>query len=49
MKWMVFFLQTDTTDIQYKIGYQLGSWLPFILIAVVALAIILKGFRHKGE
>lgn len=49
MKGVVILLEADTTGIQYKIGYQIGSWLPFILIAAVALAIILKGFRHKGE
>ena len=33
-------LQADTSDVGYRIGYQVGSWLPFILLAVVAFLII---------
>ena len=43
------FLQADTTSVGYKVGYQIGSWLPFLIIALIALLIIVKGFRHKGQ
>ncbi|MBV6428838.1 MAG: hypothetical protein KIPDCIKN_03375 [Haliscomenobacter sp.] len=44
-----FFLQVDTTSVGYKVGLQIGSWLPFLVIAIIALLIIVKGYRHKGE
>ena len=43
------FLQVDTTSVGYKVGLQIGSWLPFLVIAIIALLIIVKGYRHKGE
>jgi cytochrome c biogenesis protein CcdA len=32
----------DTTSVGYQIGYQIGSWLPFILVAVLAVLVINK-------
>lgn len=44
-----FFIQADTAKIGYKIGYQIGSWLPFILLFIVALGVIVKGYRHPRK
>lgn len=44
-----FLAQVDTTAIGYRIGYSIGSWLPFVIIAILALVIILKGYRHGKE
>ncbi len=43
-------LQADTTDIGYQIGYQIGSWLPFIVVAIIFIAIIYNrySFKKKG-
>ncbi len=39
------FLFSDTTsahDIGYKVGYYLGAWFPFLLLAIVATIIIIN-------
>ncbi|HEX3024854.1 MAG TPA: hypothetical protein VHP12_06555 [Chitinophagaceae bacterium] len=39
------FLFSDTTKIHdsaYNIGYNVGAWLPFILLAIVATIIIIN-------
>ncbi len=36
---------SDTTvvhDLSYKIAYNITSWLPFIIVAVIAISIINK-------
>lgn len=33
------FLQVDTTAIGYKIGHEIGSWLPFVIIVILALLV----------
>ncbi len=35
----------DTTDAGYQIGYQIGSWLPFIIIFTLALMVIIRSYR----
>ncbi len=32
----------DTTDIRYRIGYEIGSWLPFLVIFTLALMVIIR-------
>ena len=32
----------DTTDIRYRIGYEIGSWLPFLVIFTLALMVIYR-------
>lgn len=32
----------DTTSVSYQIGYKIGSWLPFVVVAVLAILIINK-------
>jgi hypothetical protein len=41
------FLQVaaDSTSFSYRFGYQIGSWLPFILIALLVFAILRKQKR----
>jgi ABC-type uncharacterized transport system permease subunit len=43
-------LQADTTSVGYQIGYQIGSWLPFIVVLVIFAAIIYNrySFKKKG-
>jgi len=38
-------LSVDTTGWRYRIGYQIGSWLPFLIIFGLALAIIIRSYR----
>jgi hypothetical protein len=41
-------LQIDTTrDAGYKIGYQVGSWLPFVFLVVLTLVVF--GFIQKRK
>lgn len=35
----------DTTSSSYKIGYEIGSWLPFIILFTLALMVIIRSFR----
>ncbi|MEQ8702728.1 MAG: hypothetical protein RIC19_02350 [Phaeodactylibacter sp.] len=35
----------DTTSAAYQIGYQIGSWLPFVIIFVLALLVIIRTYR----
>ncbi len=37
----------DTTDWRYRIGYEIGSWLPFLIIFTLALAVIIRQYRHS--
>ena len=52
---MIFFLQiqdtipVDTTSLGYKIGFTLGSWLPFIIIVIIVLLILRKRYRFDKE
>lgn len=41
--------EVDTTSVGYRIGYQLGSWLPVMIILVLALAVIWKGYRRRND
>ena len=40
--------QVDTTDIRYKIGYEIGSWLPFIILAGLFIAMLVMA-RWRSE
>ena len=42
-------LQVDTTDIGYKIGYEIGSWLPFIIIVVLALLVWRRAYGVQNK
>ncbi|KGE88952.1 MAG: hypothetical protein ACE362_23205 [Phaeodactylibacter xiamenensis] len=35
----------DTTSSGYQIGYEIGSWLPFIILFTLALMVIIRSFR----
>ena len=35
----------DTTSQSYKIGYQIGEWLPFLVIFTLALMVIIRSYR----
>jgi hypothetical protein len=42
---MNFFLAADSVAAKgtnYNIGYYVGAWLPFIVLAIIATAIIIK-------
>ncbi len=38
----------DTTGAGYRVGYQIGSWLPFIIIIGLALLIIFRSFDFSS-
>jgi dolichyl-phosphate-mannose--protein O-mannosyl transferase len=43
-------LQVDTTSASYRIGYQIGSWLPFaflLVLTVFVVAIVLRRRRRQ--
>jgi hypothetical protein len=45
-------LQVDTTDTGYKMGYYIGSWLPFGLllsITIVVVYFVMKNRRKHGR
>jgi len=45
-------LQVDTSDAGYKMGYYIGSWLPFGLLLIVTIVVVyfvLKNRRKSGR
>lgn len=36
----------DTTRLDYQIGYQLGSWLPFLIIVLLVVLILRKSVQQ---
>jgi len=41
--------QADTTDIRYKIGYEIGSWLPFVILAALFIFMLVKARQRSEE
>lgn len=41
--------QPDTSSLGYKIGYHIGSWLPFGIIVLLMLLILLKTSRRSSR
>lgn len=39
----------DTTDIGYKIGYKIGSYLPITILILIALFFIRRAYRFKEK
>lgn len=39
---------TDTTDIGYQIGYQIGSWLPFLILAILLMALTYRNWKRRN-
>ncbi len=39
--------EPDTTSIGYKIGYHIGSWLPFGIIVLLVALILLRTSRQS--
>jgi len=35
----------DTTSAGYQIGYEIGNWLPFIIIFTLALMVVIRSYR----
>jgi lipopolysaccharide export LptBFGC system permease protein LptF len=31
--------QVDTTGLEYKTGYYIGAWLPFIILAIIGILV----------
>jgi len=46
MKLLLLFQEVDTTSAQYKIGYEIGSWLPFIILAAVFIWMSIAAYRR---
>lgn len=45
---MIFiFQQVDTTSTGYKIGYEIGSWLPFIILAAAFIWMAVAAYRRS--
>lgn len=41
--------EADTTSLGYKVGYHIGSWLPFSIIVLMALLVLLKSSRQSRD
>ncbi len=44
-------MAVDTSGWEYKIGYEIGSWLPFIILAVIFVFLVYrisKDSRNKA-
>lgn len=41
--------QIDTSAIGYQIGYQIGSWLPFLVLATILLALTYFNWRKRNK
>jgi hypothetical protein len=44
-----FFLQAAADSASYKIGYAVGSWLPFVLLGVLLTVMILALRKRQGK
>ncbi|MCU0380411.1 MAG: hypothetical protein MUE58_04385 [Chitinophagaceae bacterium] len=44
-----FFLQAAADSAAYKIGYTVGSWLPFILLGIMLTVMILALRKRRGK
>jgi hypothetical protein len=42
-----FLLQVDTTASGYQIGYQIGSWLPFLVLATLLLFLTYRNWKKR--
>ena len=42
-----FLLQADTTSAGYQIGYQIGSWLPFLVLAGILLFLTYRNWKKR--
>ena len=42
-------VQVDTSSAGYKVGYQIGSWLPFILLAAILIFLTVRAVRKGKE
>lgn len=45
----LFAQEPDTASLGYQVGYHIGSWLPFSIIALLAVLIILKSSRQGRD
>ncbi|MCB0642880.1 MAG: hypothetical protein KDC44_14625 [Phaeodactylibacter sp.] len=45
----LWFLQVDTTSIQYQVGYQIGSYLPVIIILILAILVMIRASRRSRK
>ncbi|MCB0620832.1 MAG: hypothetical protein KDC43_16460 [Saprospiraceae bacterium] len=45
---MELFLQADTSSLGYQIGYRIGSWLPFVLLAIL-LFFMIRSIRRQQK
>ena len=45
---MILSAQADTTDVRYKIGYEIGSWLPFVILAGLFILMLVRA-RQRSE
>lgn len=41
--------QVDTSDIRYKVGYEIGSWLPFIILAGLFIVMLVMARRRSEK
>lgn len=39
----------DTTDTGYQIGYQIGSWLPFLIIITLVLMVMYRARKLSKD
>ena len=39
----------DTTDVRYRIGYKIGTYLPITIILLLALLFISRAYRFKEK
>ncbi len=42
-------VSVDTSSFGYKIGYQVGSWLPFLLLAGILIYLTVRAARKGKE
>jgi len=42
-------LQIDTTDAGYKIGYEIGQWLPVIVLMAVFIWLSVAAYRRNKK
>jgi lipopolysaccharide export LptBFGC system permease protein LptF len=45
---MLLLLQTDTTSTTYKIGYEIGSWLPVMLLLIIFIWLAVRARKRSN-
>ncbi len=44
---MLILFQADTTSVGYKVGYEIGTWLPVLILSALFIWMLLKALKRN--